>query len=195
LLTIENIGWDEKRGLWMEEIVPGTSAIRGPDRKKAIEDYIAFWRRFAGAFIKASGKKPADYRSIARSESLDRACAAARILAQLDIVEAHFRQIEQNGAALNAVLAGLTLASLSHYLTVVDNEVAIASTGDRRKFLRESRVTRTEKADRERRKEQKMADEIWRRRPEWGKSAVAEEIKKRRGGKASTIRRRITKQK
>jgi hypothetical protein len=195
LLTIENAGWDRERGLWLEKIGPDQHAIRGQDRKKSIKDCIAFWRRFACGLIEASGKKPADYLSIAKSEVLDRACAAARILVQLDIAEAHIRPIEQDSASLNAVGACLTLASCVHHLTVVDNEVAIASTGGRRKFLRESQVTRTQKAERERGEDQKMADELWRKHPGWGKSAVAEEIRKRRGGNANTIRRRITKQK
>jgi hypothetical protein len=110
-------------------------------------------------------------------------------------MEAQIGQLGQDGASLNALLACLTFSSLVHHLTVVDNEVAIASTRGRRKFLRESQLTRTQKAERERREDQKMADELWRKHPGWGKSAVAEEIRKGRGGNANTIRRRITKQK
>ena len=99
--------------------------------------------------------------------------------------------------SLNALYQALLLASQVHCLTIVDNEIGIASTIVRRRYLAEQRTAKTEKAGQQHKIWQEMADEIWRTHPNWGNSRVAGEIAKRAPGgppvNSDTIRRRIKK--
>ena len=133
---------------------------------------------------------------------LDRACAAARVLQQLDLVEIHLKQIERDFAdhqlrlqpSLNALYAALILANDVHHLTVVDNEVGITTRIGHRRELEENRTGKAKQAEAKHSIWQKAADEIWNRKPNWTKTNVAKEIAKT-GGNYHTIRRRIERRK
>jgi hypothetical protein len=164
-----------------------------PGTRQLIADSILSWRQFATALIDAPvGKKP-------EADVLDRARAAAHVLKQLDRVETYLMLIERDfadrsGPILTTVHAALLLATRVHQLTIVDNEIDIASTVDRRRFLKDNRTVKTNKAERKYRDWQAMADELWDRHPGWSKSAVAKEINKTDpSAKVDTIRRQITK--
>lgn len=198
LTNITKFGWDRQHGLWLEEIEPGKYTIRGPHPQQQITDYITNLRKFATALIEASGKKPADYIAIANGDVFDRACAAAAVLKQIDHVVIHLRSIERDFAGrsnpiLIAVYEALKLATCIHQLTVVDNEIGIASTIDRRRQLKENRTRRAEQANQQHKHLQKLADEIWRQNPNWTASNVANEIAKKFGGNPNTMRRLIKK--
>jgi len=205
LLTITTrFGWDREHGLWREETGPGRYDIKGPEPRRLITNYISFWRKFATDLIEASDKKPADYNAIANGDVLDRACAAALVLKQLDLVEIHLRPIDRDFAdrsapILNVLYAALLLASRVHHLTIADHEIAISTTKRRRRFLKDSRKIKSERAIRQRRIFQANADEIWREHPDWGKSRVARVIAKEPipglTANVGTIRRLIKKTK
>jgi hypothetical protein len=204
LTNTTRFGWDREHGLWLEETGPGRYAIRGPEPRRQITDYISLWRKFATALIEASDKKPADYYAIANGDVLDRACAAALVLKQLDEVEIHLRPIDRDFAdrsapIWNVLYAALVLATRAHQLAIVDHEIDISTTIDRRRFLNESRINKSEQAIRQRRIFQEKADEIWREHPDWGNSRVAGEIAKKKipglTANVNTIRRLIKKTK
>jgi hypothetical protein len=204
LTNTTRFGWDREHGLWLEETGPGRYAIRGPEPRRVITDYISLWRKFATALIEASDKKPADYYAIANGDVIDRACAAALVLKQLDEVEIHLRAIDRDFAdrsapILNVLYAALLLASRVHQLTIADHEIAISTTKRRRRFLKDSRKIKSERAIRQCRIFQEKADEIWREHPDWPKTEVARKIAKKsiRGVTANvdTIRRLIKKTK
>ena len=194
LITIPHkVGWD-----WLEEIGADQYVIRGQDPKRLLADYISFWRKFAATLIEASGKNPAHYLAIAKSDVLDRACAAARVLQQLDLVEIYLKLIERDFAdhqlrlqpSLNALYAALVLASHVHQLTVVDNEVGITTRIGHRRQLEENRTGKAKQAEAKTQYLAKTADDIWNRNPYWTKTNVAKEIAKT-GGNYHTIRRWI----
>ena len=94
------------------------------------------------------------------------------MLQQLDRVNIHLEQIQHDFAdrlqpILNVVYSALVLASCVHQLTVVDNEISIASTADRRRFLKKNRSDRTKQAESQDRAYQETADGIWREHPDW----------------------------
>jgi hypothetical protein len=164
-----------------------------PETRQLIAESILSWRQFATALIEASpDKKP-------EADVLDRARAAAQVLKQLDRVEIYLRLIERDfadrsGPILTIVHAALLLATRVHQLTIVDNEIDIASTVDRRRFLKDNRTVKTNKVERQRDTWRAKAGEIWGRHPDWSKSAVAKEITKTDpSAKVGTIRRQITK--
>jgi hypothetical protein len=135
---------------------------------------------------------------------LDRACAAALVLKQLDEVEIHLRAIDRDFAdrsapILNVLYAALLLATRAHQLAIVDNEIGISTTIHRRRFLKEHRIKKSERAIRQHCIFQENADEIWRKHPDWGKSQVAGVIAKKQipglTANVNTIRRLIKKTK
>ena len=200
LTNTTRFGWDREHGLWRDE----TGAIRGQEPRRLIADYISMWRKLASGRIEVSNKNPKDYYEIANGDVLDRACAAALVLKQLDYVEIYLRQIDRDFAdrsapILNLLYAALLLATRVHHLTIADHEIGIATTIDRRRFLSDSRKIKSGRYKQQRRFFQESADKIWREHPDWSKSRVAEAIAKKpiRGltANVNTIRRQIEKTK
>ncbi|MGC2337901.1 MAG: hypothetical protein WA625_19305 [Pseudolabrys sp.] len=198
LTNVTKYGWGREGGLRLEEIAPGQYAVR-PEKPlhQQIADYISFWREWANSEIERAGKNPADYSAMAESNELDGACVAANVLGRLNNIEVYLKQIEcdladQSSLILIAIYEALLLVTDVHQLTVVDSEIAIASTQVRRKFLKKSRETRTDRAEKKRRLIQATAEKIWGDHPDWGNSAVANEIvKKDQTLKPDTVRRLI----
>jgi hypothetical protein len=181
LTNTTSFGWDHEHGFRIEETGPGRYAIKGPEPRQKITDYISNWRTFAAGLIEASDKKPADYNAIAKGDVLDRACAAALVLKHLDKVEIYLRAIDRDFAdrsepMLIALMEALSLATRVHQLAIVDNEIDISTTMARRRFLKERRINKSKQAISQCHIFQKKADEIWRKHPDWGKSQVARVI-------------------
>jgi hypothetical protein len=173
-----------------------------PETRQLIADSILSWRQFATALIDASpDKKRVDRDATAAPEAdvLDYARAAAQVLKQLDRVEIYLKLIERDfadrsGPILTTVHAALLLATRVHQLTIADNEDGIDAIINRRRLIKENRAFTLKEAERKRRDLQAKADEMWDKRPDWGKSAVANEIiKTDPTAKFDTIRRQITK--
>ena len=198
LTNVTKYGWGREGGLRLEEIGPGQYAVR-PEKplRQQIADYISFWREWANSEIERAGKNPADYSAIAESNELDGACVAANVLGRLNNIEIYLKQIEcdladQSSLILIAIYEALLLVTDVHQLTVVDSEIAIASTQVRRKFLKKSRELELIG--------QKRNAGLFKRRPKKygattrirGNSAVANEIvKKDQTLKPDTVRRLI----
>jgi hypothetical protein len=207
---IENVNtirqWTRpERGHQLREALAGLNP-------QQVVTYLMFWLDFASAIIEAAGKNPDDYRVLAESETLDYVCAAARLIKQLDKVEASIRLAERfpNRFGL-AVHEALLLASFAHQLAIADNETSVWKGEEHNKRLRENAANRSNEGDHSREGYQAKADEIWKRHPDWSKQAVAvlierderarvEEERAREGNapeaklaKANTIRRLIRK--
>jgi hypothetical protein len=99
--------------------------------RQRVSKLIRFWRGFARRLIAACGKDPNRYSSIARkSNELDAACAAAKVLMHLDRLEAYLQAAYRAGGpatapATEAVHQALLLLSSVHQMAVIDNETAI----------------------------------------------------------------------
>ena len=68
---------------------------------------------------------PAEYGKLAQNETLDRTCAAARLLVRLDRLQAYLATA--NDAIYDLIYQMFLFASEVHQLTVIDNENAIAA--------------------------------------------------------------------
>ena len=173
---------------------------------------LLFWHDFACAIIKASGKKPSEYRRLAGCETLDYVCAAARLIKQLDKTEQAVRLAARNPKQIGVALhEGLLIASFVHQLTIADNETHIWKGEKQNKKLRENAANRSNEGGHKQEGYQAKAEKIWKRHPGFSKQAVAVLIEREerarveeeqaRGGnspeakiaKANTIRRLIRK--
>jgi hypothetical protein len=181
-----------------------TRPEQGPQLRETLADLkpqlvtrdLRFWLDFASAIIEASGKNPNDYRVLAESETLDHVCAAARLMKQLDKVEASIRLAqrfpEQLGLALHDALL---LSSFVHQLTVVDNEPALKTGEIHAEILRRKANERTDAANRNRAPVLTQIERLLAEPRDWGNSEIARAVpeKARRGYKFDTIRKMVAK--
>ena len=161
-----------------------------PGFQQLVVEAISSWRGWAGGRIEASGKDPEDYHQLAKSDVLDRACAAAHVLRQLDRIEKSLQQLANEPVSALAYQT-LLLASLVHQATIVDNESGI-SFDEKREQSRNARLAeRKAETEAAHRRIQQQAEEIWTRHPKLTKTAVADRIKNKKGLSPSRIRRVI----
>jgi hypothetical protein len=157
-------------------------------------DIIRFWRRSASAIIEASGKNPDEYLGLAKRETLDHVCLAARVLKQLDKIETYIRIVERDPKQFHgAVREALFLSVLAHHLTVVDNETSIWTGEVHLRKLRENAANKRNEGDENRRRYQSRADEIWMRHPDWGKTRVATTIERELRARVENTKEKIAK--
>jgi hypothetical protein len=170
-----------------------------------ITDYIRSWRRFAVAIIEDSSKNPADYRVLAESDRLDHVCTSARLIKQLDKIEAciGFAARDPRLSRL-AVYEALRFGSFTHQSAIADNETSIWKGEEHKKTLRRTARDRTDKAQRDRTRYQVRANQLWEHHPKWPAKQVATVIESEERAniehapedkisKADTIRRLIRK--
>jgi hypothetical protein len=171
-----------------------------------ITDYIRSWRRFAVAIIEDSGKNPADYRVLADSDRLDHVCTSARLIKQLDKIEACIGGLAARdpGQFRLTVYEALRFASFTHQSAIADNETSIWKGEEHKKTLRRNAGDRTDKAQRDRARYQVRANQLWEQHPKWPAKQVATVIESEERAnrehapedkisKADTIRRLIRK--
>jgi hypothetical protein len=201
---IENVS-ELQTWVWPDDGPERLHALLMGNKPSLPAEIVAFWRDFARAIIEASGKNPDDYRGLAENETLGHVCAAARLIKQLDKTDASIRLAARDPRQFgNALREALFVASFVHQLTIADNETSIWKGEEHNKKLRENAANRSHEGDHNRERIQAIADEIWERRPNLSKKAIAVLIETGERArvkdapeamvtKANTIRRQIRK--
>ena len=180
-----------------------------PETRQRIANLIRFWRESAIADEAAIGsprtvvrrhrRLPSGWHE-AENVTLDPARAARRVRSQIDKVDGYLalveRELESTSLANVHLLleAALLLANGVHQLTIVENEVAIASMLAKVQPLNESNAARSEQLKQRLQNLQARANKVWERHPDWSKTAVAKELARfDQSAKDGTIRRQIRK--
>jgi hypothetical protein len=163
--------------------------------QQLVNETISSLRDWAAGLIESSGKSPKDYRTLAQGKDIDRVCAAAQVLSQLEKIRNQLNRTDRSRPLFGFAYEALLLASLVHRATIVDNETGIHSYRVKVRGITERREERTRKAESDRMRYQAEAERLWAERPGRSVAQMAELVAKRLGGKPDTIRKKISRQK